>query len=290
MSGSRSNPGSNPAGTSDWTSLDALSRTIEGLEARIEGLMGTAGAREPRQRVAGGYATAQDRAPMPERPTVSERPVRLERETYGGRPYERPLRTERTEPEARPDPFAEIRQRQRALEASRARREEIPAAEAAPARRAVENPALRQPLPSALRPAAENSIDIAQALVSLRQDLKRDIAESVAREVNALRGEIRDIRSNAEDQHFAADVREDMARLADSINQLAGQSGRPEAADLKSEFDELRSLMDGLAREDSLHHVERQVQAIDTVSLQDEVVSLAYRLDDIKQHLGNLSD
>ena len=38
MSGSRSNP----TGTGDWTSLDALSRTIEGLEARIEGLMGMA--------------------------------------------------------------------------------------------------------------------------------------------------------------------------------------------------------------------------------------------------------
>ena len=54
MSGSRSNP----TGTGDWASLDALSRTIEGLEARIEGLMGTAASRDTRQRVAGGYAPA----------------------------------------------------------------------------------------------------------------------------------------------------------------------------------------------------------------------------------------
>ncbi|HEY0123824.1 MAG TPA: hemagglutinin, partial [Rhizobium sp.] len=291
MSGSRSNP----TGTSDWTSLDALSRTIEGLEARIEGLMGTAVAQDTRQRVAGsGYGAVPDRRAMPERAPLPERAPRTEREAYASRPYERPLRPERAETELRSDPLAEIRQRQRVLEASRERmhprREESAVAEQPLGRRVVDNTALRQPLPSALRPAAESSVDIAQALVNLRQDLKRDIAESVTREVSALRAEIRDIRDNTEDKHFAADVREDMARLADSISQLAVHPGQAETTGLKAEFEELRSLMDGLAREDSLHHVERQVQAIDTAGLQDEVVSLAYRLDDIKQHLGSMSD
>ncbi|OWK26541.1 hypothetical protein AJ87_05550 [Rhizobium yanglingense] len=44
MNGSRSNIPRH----SDRASLDALNRTIEGLEARIEGLMGK-GSREPRQ-------------------------------------------------------------------------------------------------------------------------------------------------------------------------------------------------------------------------------------------------
>ena len=279
MSGSRSNP----TGTGDWASLDALSRTIEGLEARIEGLMGTAASRDTRQRVVGGYAPAPERAAAPERV-----PHRAEREAPVGRPYERPLRAERQESDLRPDPLAEIRQRQRALEANRerlhARRDDIAHAEPQPVRRPVDpyTPS-RQPQ----RPTAESSIDIAQALVNLRQDLKRDIAESVTREVGALRVEIRDIRESAQDKHFAADVREDMARLADSINQLAGQ---PETMGLKAEFDDLRSLMDGLAREESLHHVERQVKAIDTTGLQDELVSLAYRLDDMKQHLGGMNE
>ncbi|MFJ6328217.1 MULTISPECIES: peptidoglycan-binding protein [unclassified Rhizobium] len=278
MSGSRSNPTS----TGDWTSLDALSRTIEGLEARIEGLMGTAASRDTRQHVAAGYGA------VPERAAASERvPPRAEREYPASRPYERPLRAERQEADTRPDPLAEIRQRQRTLEANRerllARREEIPQAEPQPARRPLDAYSPRQPQ----RPTAESSVDIAQALVNLRQDLKRDIADSVTREVSALRAEIRDIRENTHDKHFAADVREDMARLADSINQLTGQ---PETAGLKAEFDELRSLMDGLAREESLHHVERQVKAIDTTGLQDELVSLAYRLDDIKQHLGGMND
>ncbi|ENN84022.1 Peptidoglycan-binding protein [Rhizobium freirei PRF 81] len=278
MSGSRSNPTS----TGDWTSLDALSRTIEGLEARIEDLMGTAASRDTRQRAAAGYGAAPERAAPLER-----MPPRPEREYPAGRPYERPLRSGRQEHDVRPDPLAEIRQRQRALEANRerllSRREEIPQAEPQPARRPLDPYNPRQPQ----RPAAENSVDIAQALVNLRQDLKRDIADSVTREVNSLRAEIRDIRENTNDKHFAADVREDMARLADSINQLTGQ---PETAGLKAEFDELRSLMDGLAREESLHHVGRQVKAIDTTGLQDELVSLAYRLDDIKQHLGGMND
>ncbi|NTG49725.1 hemagglutinin [Agrobacterium rhizogenes] len=290
MSGSRSNP----TGTGDWTSLDALSRTIEGLEARIEGLMGTAAAQDTRQRVAGGYGAVPERRVMPERPPLPERAPRTEREAYASRPYERPLRTERAETELRSDPLAEIRQRQRVLEASRERmhprREDSAVAEQPLGRRVADHHAPRPPLPSALRPTAESSVDIAQALVNLRQDLKRDIAESVTREVSALRAEIRDIRDNTEDKHFAADVREDMARLADSISQLAVHPGQPETTGLKAEFDELRSLMDGLAREESLHHVERQVQAIDTAGLQDEVVSLAYRLDDIKQHLGSMSD
>ncbi|TWB16132.1 localization factor PodJL [Rhizobium sp. ERR 1071] len=278
MSGSRSNH----TGTGDWTSLDALSRTIEGLEARIEGLMGTAAARDTRQRVAAGYA------PAPERAAPERMPPRPEREQYASRAYERPLRNERHESDLRSDPFAEIRQRQRTLEANRERlqprREEIAHAELQPARRPIDSYPQRQPMRAA---AADAPVDIAQALVNLRQDLKRDIADSVSREVTALRAEIRDIRENAEDKHFVADVRQDMARLADSINQLAGQ---PETAGLKAEFDELRSLMDGLAREESLHHVERQVKAIDTSGLQDELVSLAYRLDDIKQHLGGMND
>ncbi|NLR98912.1 hemagglutinin [Rhizobium sp. P38BS-XIX] len=278
MSGSRSNP----TGTGDWASLDALSRTIEGLEARIEGLMGSATSRDTRPRAPAGYGAVPERTAPPER-----MPPRPERELAASRPYERPLRAERPEGDPRPDPLAEIRQRQRMLEANRerlhSRREETLSAEPQPARRPLDTHSPRQPQ----RTNTESTVDIAQALVNLRQDLKRDIAESVTREVSALRAEIRDIRENADDKHFAADVRQDMARLADSINQLAGQ---PETAGLRAEFDELRSLMDGLAREESLHHVERQVKAIDTTGLQDELVSLAYRLDDIKQHLGGMND
>ncbi len=212
--------------------------------------------------------------------------------------------------EARPDPFAEIRQRQRMLEASRERpavREsasytrEQPAPSRAPQslaertqRPVVPQSASAQP---AHRAAEETMTEIAQALVNLRHDLKRDISDGVTREMNALRDEIRSIKVGAEDRRFADDIRTDMSRLASSIDELAGRSDAPEAQGLRGEFEELRSLMDGLAREDSIRHMEtrwdgfeNQLHALDTAGLQEELVALAYRLDDIKRHIGGMGE
>ncbi|UWU28617.1 peptidoglycan-binding protein [Rhizobium sp. WSM1274] len=262
MNGSRSNP----SRQSDRTSLDALNRTIEGLEARIEGLMGSGREQRPRT------ATA-------------------ERDPYAGSHAPRPAKVP---PEPRPDPLAEIRQRQRALEASRERpyaREQAPQL-----REPVPRAATPAPAP-ALRAGDDTMTEIAQALVNLRQDLKRDISEGVTREMNALRAELREIKTNAGDGRFADDMRADMGRLAQSITQLTGRSAAPEATGLREDFEELRSLMDGLAREDSLRHMENRwdgfenrLAALDTEGLQEELVSLAYRLDDIKRHIGGLGE
>ncbi|MCA2412396.1 SEL1-like repeat protein [Rhizobium leguminosarum bv. viciae 248] len=262
MNGSRSNP----SRQSDRTSLDALNRTIEGLEARIEGLMGSGREQRPRT------ATA-------------------ERDPYAASHAPRPAKAP---PEPRPDPLAEIRQRQRALEASRERpyaREQAPQLREPAPRAAAAVPA------PAFRAGDDTMTEIAQALVNLRQDLKRDISEGVTREMNALRAELREIKTNAGDGRFADDIRADMGRLAQSITQLTGRSAAPEAAGLREDFEELRSLMDGLAREDSLRHLENRwdgfenrLAALDTEGLQEELVSLAYRLDDIKRHIGGMGE
>ncbi|MDM9626328.1 peptidoglycan-binding protein [Rhizobium sp. S152] len=282
MNGSRSNSPRH----SDRSSLDALSRTIEGLEARIEGLIGSG--RDERLRA----ATVDQDAPV---------------RSYATRPA--------SPPEQRPDPFAEIRQRQRLLETSRerpvARESAQPAREQAPyARHPVAQPTAERlpPMtrpaapqsatqPSPRRPAEDTMTEIAEALVNLRQDLKRDISEGVTREMNALRTELRDITASAGDRNFADDIRADMGRLSQSIDQLAGRSAAPEAQGLRGEFEELRSLMDGLAREDSLRHIEsrwdgfeNQLHALDTAGLQEELVALAYRLDDIKRHIGGMGE
>ncbi|MBB3408334.1 localization factor PodJL [Rhizobium sp. BK316] len=262
MNGSRSHSSRH----SDRTSLDALNRTIEGLEARIEGLMGSG--REQRTR--------------------STTP-------------ERDLYASSSAPRAA-DPLAEIRQRQRALDATRENRERAYAREPAPTllRESVPAPqraSAPQPVTPPYRASDDTMTEIAQALVNLRQDLKRDISEGVTREMNALRSELREIKTSAQDRHFADDIRADMGRLSQSIAQLTSRSVGPEAAGLRNEFEELRSLMDGLAREDSLRHIERRwdnvegrLAELDTVGLQEELVSLAYRLDDIKRHLGGMGE
>jgi len=307
MNGSRSTPHRHGG----RSSLDALNRTIEGLEARIEGLMSGAG-RDDRSPKNG----AEYRDPIQER-----------------RPAPAPHRA----PEFSSDPLVQIRERQRMLELGRDRsaHSERPHApemrheenrHAAPRRSDVRPPEAYRPrerqaaargetpvhaetryaaaprreeLP---RPATQpqqtdNGMrDIAQALVSLRQELKQDISEGVAREMNALRAEIRSIRSIAEDQRFTEDLRDDLARLAEGINQL-GYQATPEATGLRAEFEELRTVMEGLAREDSVQRMESRWQGLeermhdlDTATLREELISLAYRIDDIKSQLGEMSD
>ncbi|WP_105381388.1 SEL1-like repeat protein [Neorhizobium alkalisoli] len=301
----------------DRSSLDALNRTIEGLEARIEGLMSGKGREGPKPKT-GDYRDPRQ-------------------EVRASEPRTAPAAPHRT-PTFSNDPLAEIRERQRMLDAGRERgtrpervptperrreepryaeprRNEIrppeahrpsdrPAFRAEPARYPETRPlreearrAVPQPRPQAPQPTQTDSLrDIAQALISLRQDLKQDISEGVAREMNALRGEIRSIRSIAEDQRFADDLRSDLARLAGSIDQL-GYQATPEAAGLRTEFEELRSVMEGLAREDSVRRMESHWQGLeermhdlDSAALREELIALAYRIDDIKSQLGEMSD
>ncbi|NTE85341.1 hemagglutinin, partial [Agrobacterium rubi] len=81
---------SNSQQHSDRSSLDALNRTIEGLEARIEDLLGATTAR----------------------PSLDNQTTRVENERPA--PQSRPTRASTT---ARFDPVNEIRQRQQALDA-----------------------------------------------------------------------------------------------------------------------------------------------------------------------------
>ena len=259
MNGSR-----NPQRQGERSSLDALNRTIEGLEARIEGLMATG--REARGR-------GEERpAPRSEQPR-----------------YEQPQRGV----PLREDPVSEIMQRQRAIEGGRDRF--APRAERhAPS---TDHYAAAQQAHTAygVTPArAEGPVeDIAKALVSLRQDLKKDIADGLEREMQSLRSEIRGIRQMAEGRGGNDDVRAELARLSTGINQLGRQSGHTDG--LRVEFDELRSVLDGLAREDSVRRMEdrwngvEQKLSVFDQSRDDELVALAYRLDELKGQINTMS-
>ncbi|MFF2320484.1 cell division protein PodJ [Agrobacterium sp. NPDC058088] len=270
---------------SDRSSLDALNRTIEGLEARIEGLMSQKFPRDPRAASAQAEPKTEAYA-APREPRAAVTPPQL-------------------------DPVNEIRQRQRLLEASFQRPQE-PALR--PERtitrplapeygsRETKKTAAPAPRARAIPPYQEQQRndaalqEIAQALVNLRHELKHDIAEGVAREAQGLRAEIRNIRAVAEDQQFIGDLRDDIARLAGSIDQL-GNLASPDAYGLRNEFEDLRLTIDQLAREDSVHRIESRwnnvedtLRGFDAGALQDEIVSLAYRLDDIKTQLGGMSN
>ncbi|KQO79022.1 peptidoglycan-binding protein [Rhizobium sp. Leaf262] len=287
MNGLRSNSQQH----SDRSSLDALNRTIEGLEARIDDLLGAKPGRQ-------AYDNAQSR-PETERAAMTGSPAR-------------------PSSNLRFDPVNEIRQRQQALDARWERQQaEMPrrtdlsaerdldrrysdrdyrASTAIPPARPRPTARYERTAPPPPAPAQGDAAlrEVAEALVSLRQELKHEISEGVAREMQGVRSELRNIRTFAETQDFAEDIREDVARLAASIERM-GQTTSPDAEALRSEFEELRSLMDQVAREDSMHRMEERwgnvedtLRGFDTAPLQEEIVALAYRLDDIKSQLGSV--
>ncbi|MFK3777416.1 cell division protein PodJ [Agrobacterium sp. NPDC089420] len=270
---------------SDRSSLDALNRTIEGLEARIEGLMSQKFPRDPRAASTQPEPKSEAYA-APREPRAAVTPPQLDpvneirqRQRLLETSFQRPQ-----EPAARPE-----RTISRPLAPNYRQREPQQAAAAAPRARAIPPYQEQQRNDAALQ-------EIAQALVNLRHELKHDITEGVAREAQGLRAEIRNIRAVAEDQQFIGDLRDDIARLAGSIDQL-GNLASPDAYGLRNEFEDLRLTIDQLAREDSVHRIESRwnnvedtLRGFDAGALQDEIVSLAYRLDDIKSQLGGMSN
>ncbi|NTJ41302.1 hemagglutinin [Agrobacterium larrymoorei] len=289
MSGLRSNS----QRPNDRSSLDALNRTIEGLEARIEDLLGG----------------------KPSRAQPQERPPE-----HHSEPLLPQKRHSRDADSLRFDPIDEIRKRQQALD-ERWEREQVEPARSyrtsarederryeerdyrsstaipSPRTRVASSLERQRPAPSAAPAQSDTALrEVAEALVNMRQELKHEISEGVAREMQGLRAELRNIRSFAENQDFAEDIREDVARLASSIERL-GKSSSPGSDGLRVEFEQLRALVDQMAREDSVHRIESRWESVedtlrgfDTAPLQEEIVALAYRLDDIKSQLGTMSN
>jgi localization factor PodJL len=288
MNGSRSH--SQPRG--DGSSLDALNRTIEGLEARIEGLLKASGRqpRSPAERVA--EATRHlDRKTAP----IDDKPLLIDT-----------------------DMLEEIRQRQRLLDAQREPvRREVPVdpqpapqnnpvvpprASAEPRRTAPVatdvRPPYAEPHVFATRSAQPQPVvhDIARALAELRQELKRDISDSIAREMQTLRGDIHSIRDFSGDGQLTQDLREELGRLAEGVDGLSRRAPSG-AADLRADLDDLRQMIDGLATRDSIQHMEVRWDALedrfldlDTGSIQKELIALAYRIDGMKAELGTMAD
>jgi localization factor PodJL len=278
MNGSRSAPPRH----GDRSSLDALNRTIEGLEARIQGLMAGAGrSAAAEQKAEGNLAYGQRKQAVGEQRTtrddigtlqqIRERQRVLEQSGYAAQ--RSPVRPETRQPA----PTVETPHSKDGRYATPVRRETVREAMASAATRRQQAPATH---------------DLTDALAIM----KRDIADGVSREMRALREEIRSIKTEAEESRFAQNVQSDLARLAEGIDQLAVHA-MPETKGLRSEFEELRAVMDGLAREASLKQmqsqwtgIEERIHEADASALKEELVTLAYRVDDIRNQLGLMAE
>ena len=249
MNGSRSN--SSRPGASG-SSLDSLNRTIESLEARIETMLGRGG----------DAATARQPATPPQAVSEKQQSAGLGN-----------------------DLLDDIRARQRTLEQ---------ATRGAP----VQSARLRRTSAqaSAVEAQAEQPVRKAapiQTGSAAHRDPRPDLSQQLINEMTALRREMGELRAEARDQSLPKELRQDLAGISASIDALGTQDGGADA--LRLELNSMRGMVDQLAREDSVRSLEtrwqsmeEQVTGLDMTALREELVNLAYRVDEIREFLATM--
>lgn len=216
------------------TSLDALNRTIEGLEARLQDLMAQGGG---------------DRGPAPRRPGEGGLAAR--------------------------DPLQSIRARQDQLSGRRLSQ---------PLERG--DHLLRQQEAHDPAPGQDAYRQLATAVAEMRRELKTEIQETFARELSAIRHEVRDLTTQSRDLGLPEELHRDLGELSRRLDRL-GDGGKVDS--LRLELDSMRSMLDGLAREESVRALESRWQSVedhvasfDIDGVRDDLIKLAYRIDDVR--------
>jgi len=249
MNGSRSH--SSRPGASG-SSLDSLNRTIEGLEARIESMLGR------------GSDAAAGRHPAT--PSQASAP-RSQSQGLGS------------------DLLEDIRARQRALDEAQ-RNAKVPSTKR-PRTTAPSTGAETQSYKPTQKAAAPKPFSAGN------QDPRPDLSQQLVNEMTALRREMSELRAEARDQSLPKELRQDLAGISASIDALGTHDGGADA--LRLELDSMRSMVDQLAREDSVRSLEsrwqsmeQQVSGLDMTALREELVNLAYRVDEIREFLATM--
>ena len=259
MNGSRSNT---PHGGKP--SLDQLNRTIEGLEARIQGLMGD------RQRPA----------------------------SHAGGPVDAILERQRNLGTAR-DRVASLMEKPRPDNYRNEYRHEMPRHAPQPMMQAVTQaePAWERPSPRIAAPDPALA-EIAATLSALRQELHQGLGDGLQGGLSEIRNEMRSLKSVAASAPAEGieSLRTDLAYLGASIDKLEDTSRGADASYLREDLNELRAMLSDVAREESLRGLEariagteRAMAGFDPAALREELVQLAWRIDGIKAGLGEMS-
>lgn len=104
---------------------------------------------------------------------------------------------------------------------------------------------------------------IASELQGVREELRQQISGGLHREFEALRADIERTYRTANAGLQGVDLTAELERLSDAIGALAERSDDRGIGMLRAEFDQVRETMDRLAREDSVHAVERRWDEFD---------------------------
>lgn len=236
-------------------SLDQLNRTIEGLEARIQGLMGE--------------------RPRPAAPAGGPVDAIIERQRSLGTTRER---------------VANVMERPRVEPA----RVETARADAYRSEPRYEAPPMASPEPAWERPAPRVAApdpalsEIAATLGALRQELRQGLTDDLRGGLGEIRNEMRSLNSASPNEGVES-LRTDLAYLGASIDRLENNSRGADTSNLRADLDELRAMLGHVAREDSVRSLEARVASFDPDALREELVQLAWRIDGIKSGLGEMS-
>lgn len=147
---------------------------------------------------------------------------------------------------------------------------------------------------------APSSQEISGILSQLRRELKQDMQTALRQELGQMQA---DLSASVSDPNLPASIGADLENIAQSLKQLeSGRSLAPEATaaggeldSLRLEVDSLRSLVDTVAKEDTLvgldnrwGDIERTLQGFNPHAMHGELADLATRLEDIRHAMASL--
>lgn len=188
----------------------------------------------------------------------------------------------------------EIRARQQSLSGARAARNQPLQNRQAPQRRL--NVQMKKP-PSQVNPASH---EISSILGQLRQELRQDMQVTVQRELAQLHNEMSSLGAVASQGGNHGSFGADLEAIAQSLKQIeqgqqyyaSSSASSSELDSLRLEMDNIRSLVDTMAREETLtgldnrwSSVEESLRNFDPSGMQSELAGLSHRLQEMREAL-----
>jgi localization factor PodJL len=128
-----------------------------------------------------------------------------------------------------------------------------------------------------------------------RPDVSHDLSENINREFGSLRRDVDEIKALSGAAAARSDVSQDLAQLSNQLELMESRRSDNQSDELHAELDELRTMVNELAREDSMRRLEtrwdgfeERISGMDSAPIREDLITLSYRLDDIKSSIGQL--
>jgi len=242
--------------------FDALNKTLEALESRLDGIMASKSQRAP--------GTLTPSAPRVEPASVPET---------------------RAAP-AQNDAVAQIKERQRRLDAFRAKAAER--REALVAKPAVE-PVAAADMVQTGGARMESLLDTFGK--NLRDEMRRDLGEDVARHLGSLRGDLMHLKTLDQLESLPSELHAGLVSIEQKLTALSESDGGDALVELRAEVRGISAIVDGLAKDETVRGLDNRwseicdlISEIDPATMRDEIAVMVKRLDEMQVLMTSLPD